>query len=118
MLTITYIIHITASFVMILSVLLQVGKGATLGSTFGGGGSSTLFGSSGPAPLLVKVTGVCAALFMLTSLYLTYHSSRYKSESVMSALPVAEKKAEPSTVQPTQPGQTAPAGAEVPQPKK
>ncbi|MBI5971340.1 MAG: preprotein translocase subunit SecG [Deltaproteobacteria bacterium] len=115
MFTVTVIIHLFASVVMILSVLLQVGKGATLGSSFGGGGSSTLFGSSGPAPLLAKITGVCAALFMLTSLYLTYHSSRYKSESVMSALPVVEKKAESPTAQPTQPGTT---GTEVPQPKK
>lgn len=115
MFTVTVIIHIIASIVMILTVLLQVGKGATLGSTFGGGGSSTLFGSSGPTSLLVKVTGVCAALFMLTSLYLTYHASRYKSESVMSNLPAVEKKAEPQASPAAQPIET---GKEVPQAAK
>lgn len=88
MFTFILVIHIIVSFVMIIAVLLQVGKGASIGSTFGGGSSSqTVFGSAGPATMLGKVTYACAAIFMVTSLTLTYLSSRQKSTSLMSDVP-------------------------------
>jgi preprotein translocase subunit SecG len=49
--------------------LLQQGKGADMGATFGGG-SNTLFGAGGADTLLVKVTTALAAVFMLTTIYL------------------------------------------------
>ncbi len=90
MLTIIFIIHILVSIVMIIAVLLQVGKGASIGSTFGGGASSqTIFGSAGPATLLTKVTYACAGIFMLTSLFLTYSVSKRRSSSIMQDMPAA-----------------------------
>ena len=66
---------------MILTVLLQTGKGADMGAAFGGS-SQTVFGSSGPGTFLGKVTTFIAIFFMLTSLWLAY-SSTHKSGSIM-----------------------------------
>ena len=62
------ILHVAVSFLLILVVLAQQGKGQDLASAFGGGGSSAAFGARGAATFLAKVTTVCAVLFMLTSL--------------------------------------------------
>ncbi|MFQ5735620.1 MAG: preprotein translocase subunit SecG [Thermodesulfobacteriota bacterium] len=104
MLTVATVIHIIASIVIIIAVLLQVGKGASIGSTFGGAGSQTLFGSAGPATLLAKVTYIGVAIFMATSLFLTYTSSKRKSMSIMSDAPVmtapAQKEKAPEPLKP------------------
>ena len=63
------VIHLLISVFLILVILLQQGKGADMGATFGGGGN-TLFGASGADTLLIKVTTITAILFMGTSLYL------------------------------------------------
>jgi len=67
--TLTIIIHILACFLMIGAILLQSGKGAEIGASFGGS-SQTVFGSRGPANFLSKFTVVVAAVFMITSLSL------------------------------------------------
>ena len=53
-------------------VLLQRGKGAEMGAVFGGGASSTVFGSRGAGNFLTLLTKICATVFMLTSLSLSY----------------------------------------------
>jgi preprotein translocase subunit SecG len=63
------IIHVLVCFLMIGAILLQSGKGAEIGASFGGS-SQTVFGSRGPANFLSKFTVVVAAIFMLTSLSL------------------------------------------------
>ncbi len=105
------IIHILVSIIIIMVVLLQVGKGASIGSTFGGGASSqTLFGSAGPATLLTKITAACAVIFMLTSLYLTYISGKTRTSSIMSSVPTVT--APPSGAQ-TAPSQALPPAGSV-----
>ncbi|MFQ6112236.1 MAG: preprotein translocase subunit SecG [Nitrospinota bacterium] len=69
------ILHILVSLTLILIVLLQVGKGSSLGAAFGGGSSQTVFGGRGPASFLSKVTTVAAIIFMLTSLGLAWFSA-------------------------------------------
>jgi preprotein translocase subunit SecG len=85
------IVHVIACIVLILTVLLQAGKGANMGAVFGGS-SQTVFGSSGPGSFLGKMTTAVAIIFMLTSLSLSYSVSR-KGSSLMegAAKPVAEK---------------------------
>jgi preprotein translocase subunit SecG len=85
------IVHVIACIVLILTVLLQAGKGANMGAVFGGS-SQTVFGSSGPGSFLGKMTTAVAVIFMLTSLSLSYSVSR-KGSSLMegAAKPVAEK---------------------------
>jgi len=85
-------VHMIVCFALIGIVLLQQGKGADMGAVFGGS-SQTLFGSSGATTLLGKLTAVAAAVFMLTSLGLTYlATNRYKS-TIMSDRPAASAPA-------------------------
>ena len=79
--TIVVIVHIIVSLALIFIVLLQHGKGAGIGAAFGGS-SQTVFGSTGAAPFLAKLTAVAAILFMVTSLGLTF-LGRQKEASVM-----------------------------------
>lgn len=69
MFTLIVIVHVLACFLMIGAILLQSGKGAEIGASFGGS-SQTVFGSRGPANFLSKLTVVVAAVFMLTSMTL------------------------------------------------
>ena len=76
-------IHISVCVLLVLIVLLQGGKGATMGSSFGGGGGQALFGPTGPATILTKITTGVAIIFMLTSLTLAYMSIHKDTTSVM-----------------------------------
>lgn len=62
-------IHITAAVILVLTVLLQAGKGSGMGAAFGGS-SGTVFGARGPATLISKITCGAAVVFMITSLNL------------------------------------------------
>jgi preprotein translocase subunit SecG len=66
------VLHVIACFFLIAVVLLQRGKGAQIGAVFGGGAGATLFGSRGAGNLLTKLTTISAAVFMITSLSLSY----------------------------------------------
>ncbi|MCX5872437.1 MAG: preprotein translocase subunit SecG [Deltaproteobacteria bacterium] len=70
------IVHVIVCFALILIILLQTGKGADIGAVFGGGSSQTVFGSTGAATFLSKVTITAAVVFMVTSFVLTYFSGR------------------------------------------
>ena len=70
------VIHIVVCIALILIILLQSGKGADIGAVFGGGSSQTVFGSTGAATFLSKVTIIAAVIFMMTSIVLTYFSGR------------------------------------------
>ena len=67
------ILHVIFAAAIIILVLLQHGKGADMGAAFGSGSAGSLFGSSGAANFLSRSTAVCAALFFITSLGLTYY---------------------------------------------
>jgi preprotein translocase subunit SecG len=64
------VIYILSCIGLILIVLLQAGKGATLGASFGGGASQTVFGTQS-ATLISRLTWVLAAIFMACALILT-----------------------------------------------
>ncbi len=81
------IVHVIACFFLIIVVLLQTGKGAEMGAVFGGS-SQTVFGSGGAANLLTRLTTYTAIIFMLTSLFLTWASTRSLTLSVADDLPV------------------------------
>jgi preprotein translocase subunit SecG len=112
MTTFLTIIHVIACITLILIVLLQAGKGANMGAAFGGS-SQTVFGSSGAGTFLGKMTAAVAIIFMLTSITLTYTSSRRTTGSgVMDnvsvpadkqKVPAVPKPVLPSTTQPVQP---------------
>ena len=68
-------VHILVALGIIGLVLMQHGKGADMGAAFGSGASGSLFGSSGSANFLSRMTGVLAAVFFVTSLALAYVAS-------------------------------------------
>src|SRR5688572_24830478 len=66
------VVHVLIALAIIGLVLLQHGKGADMGSGFGGGSSGSLFGATGSANFLSRTTAVLATLFFLSSLGLAY----------------------------------------------
>ncbi len=102
MFTFLVVIHVIACTVLVITVLLQQGKGAEVGAVFGS--SEAIFGSSGPATLLSKVTTVSAVVFMLTSLSLTYLSIHSRGESVMRKVQQAPVAPAQLPVMPAVPG--------------
>ena len=68
--SIVIVIHVVVAVVIVGLVLLQQGKGADAGASFGAGASQTVFGSSGTGNFLVRATTVAAVLFFITSLAL------------------------------------------------
>jgi preprotein translocase subunit SecG len=107
-------IHIFVSIAMIGIVLLQSGKGAEMGASFGAGGSQTVFGASGGNTFMSRLTTGAAVLFMLTSLTLAHLSSGGRSSSIMptKAAPVAPAK----TAAPAQMPASAPTAPAAPAP--
>ena len=88
---------------MIAVVLLQSGKGAEMGASFGSSGSQSVFGAGGGTTFLSKMTTGAAVIFMLTSLTLAYISGNPGSSSLMSG------KSKPAAKAPAAPAPAAPA---------
>jgi preprotein translocase subunit SecG len=118
------IVHVVVALAIIGLVLLQHGKGADMGSGFGGGASSSLFGATGSANFLSRVTAVLATIFFLLSLLLAYlaTSQPRESGSVVDRVqrkPAAEKPAAPAAepkAEKSEDAQKPPAGGrQVPQ---
>ncbi len=65
-------VHVLAGLGVVGLVLMQHGKGADMGAAFGSGASGSLFGSSGSANFLSRLTAVLAGVFFVTSLGLSY----------------------------------------------
>lgn len=100
------IVHITTCLLLILTVLLQSGKGAGL-NLFGGGGD-TLFSAPSGSSFMRQFTTGLAITFGITSLFLTLFASRAEMRSVTSRVPPprAEAPAQPDGgVQPVRPGE-------------
>ena len=113
MIILVTILHVFVCIFLILVILLQAGKGGGMGAGLGGG-AQAVFGSRGSQTLLGKVTSVSAAMFVLTSLTLAYHSSQ--STSVVARDAQAPAPAAPAQQQPATPAQQQPAAPAQPQP--
>src|SRR5213076_2311347 len=81
------IVHVLMCFAIIAIVLLQAGKGADIGSAFGGAGSQAVFGSMGTPTVLGKITGVIAIIFTLTSFSLALLGGERGGSVVREAAP-------------------------------
>jgi len=113
MTTILIIVHVLVCVALIMIVLLQTGKGADMGAAFGGGGSQTLFGSTGASTFLSKATTAAAIVFMLTSLALAYLSSHRTADSIIKKTPAPVEQ--PATA-PAAPGESASGQSSAPAP--
>src|ERR1700761_145431 len=80
--TLITILHIIVCLFLMLTVLLQSGKGGGMGGAFGGGNAATVFGGSGASTFLKRLTAVAGAVFMVTSMVLAFVSSRNQSDSL------------------------------------
>lgn len=101
MVTLLTIVHVIVCIFLIVIVLLQHGKGADMGASFGGGSGKTVFGTEGPLPLLNKITTTSAIVFMLTSVTLAYYSANVSRSSVMKSLKVSAPVQKQVEVAPT-----------------
>ena len=101
-------VQMLAALGMIGLILMQHGKGADMGASFGGGSSGSLFGATGSANFLSRTTAVLATVFFVATLALAYLSNvrPASSGSVLENAPVSA----PAPAQ-TIPGTAAPAAA-------
>jgi preprotein translocase subunit SecG len=108
--TLLVVVQIIAALVIIGLVLVQHGKGADMGASFGSGASGSLFGATGSANFLSRSTAVTATVFFLATLGLAYvntHGSRPEAagSSILDKAPVpaGAASAAPGAI-PTAPG--------------
>lgn len=110
MFTFFTMLHVIMCIALIMIVLLQTGKGADMGAAFGGA-TQTVFGSSGPAGFLNKLTTAVAILFMITSLTLCYFSGRLPTPTIMEKVEQTEQVPQPMEEKlpaPVEQGETQP----------
>lgn len=88
--TIVLIAHVLLAAGIIGFVLLQQGKGAEAGASFGGGASQTVFGSSGSTSFLAKVTAVLAAGLFVTSFALAVFAKDKAGAVADAGVPASE----------------------------
>ncbi len=109
-------LHILASIVLIMVVLLQSGKAGDLASAFGGAGTQTAFGARAGTTLLSKATTVCAVIFMVTSLALSItYLTGSKGGSIMEGVKDQPATSAPAPANPTSKSGGSPAQQAVPQ---
>jgi len=109
------IVHVLACFAIIGIVLLQSGKGADIGSAFGGAGSQAVFGSMGTPTLLGKITTGIAIVFTITSFTLAILGGERGSSVVREVAPPPAAAPAPAGSAPTEPA--APASPTPGQPR-
>ncbi len=98
--TILIVVYVIVCIFLVLTVLLQQGKGAAIGAVFGS--SDTVFGSAGPASFLHKITSGLAVLFMVLALVLCYLSAHRVEDSIMQDVEVTTS---PVTTEPVEPAE-------------
>lgn len=108
-------VHVFSCIALIVSILLQSGKGGGLAGAFGAGSSQTLFGGRGAATFLTRASTALAVVFFVTSLTLDLTSTRQTTTAGRSLMQEEARRraeqrgtAEQGTTGSTAPGTTAP----------
>ncbi|MFZ6820277.1 preprotein translocase subunit SecG [Undibacterium sp. Ji22W] len=93
--TLVMIVQVISALVIVGLVLLQHGKGADMGASFGSGASGSLFGATGSSNFLSKSTAVAVAVFFVATLILTSFGANKAPSTVgvMENLPAAKASA-------------------------
>jgi len=97
------ILHVLVSIAMIIIVLLQAGKGAEVGASFGTGGSGAIMGAASSKSFMSRLTTMTAVIFMLTSLTLAYFYGQPGDESIMPSQSVSTPAEAPAPPAPAAP---------------
>ena len=119
MITTLIVLHVIICVLLVVTVLLQFGKGAEMGAVMGGGASQAVFSSSSKGNFFTKLTSVLAIGFMINSIALTTLKSREAKKSLFddeqeTAAPLNSDAAQAPA--PTAAPQNAPAQPAAPQP--
>jgi preprotein translocase subunit SecG len=104
-------VHVLAALTIIFLVLLQHGKGADMGAAFGSGSSGSLFGATGSANFLSRMTASLAVVFFLTSLglaYLATHKPKTGGSVMQGSAPAPDAPAIPAAGRPAVPAAVVP----------
>ncbi|MDM1758408.1 MULTISPECIES: preprotein translocase subunit SecG [Acinetobacter] len=100
------VVHIILAVLMIVLILVQHGKGADAGASFGGGGAATVFGASGSANFLTRLTAILTALFFVTSLSLAVFAKKQTSDAY--GLKTVQTTTQPAPATQSNTGETSP----------
>ena len=108
------IVQLLAAIAMIGLVLVQHGKGADMGASFGSGASGSLFGATGSANFLSRFTAVCAAVFFVCTLTLAYLSNSVSARAPSTGASVLDRAVIPATAPAAASGAAAVSASAVP----
>jgi preprotein translocase subunit SecG len=111
MMTLVLVLQLLAALVMIGLVLIQHGKGADMGASFGGGASGSLFGATGSANFLSRSTAACATVFFVCTLALAFMSNTRGGGAAESGGSVLDRAAPAASAPAAIPGAVAPAAS-------
>ena len=90
--TLIIVVHVIAALAIVGLVLLQQGKGADAGASFGAGASQTVFGASGSGNFLVRATTISAVVFFVTSLSLAIFAKNQAGTGTTAGLPIVNQE--------------------------
>lgn len=85
--TVVIVVHLLVALGVVVLVLLQQGKGADAGASFGSGASATVFGSQGSTTFLSRFTAILAGVFFVTSLGLAFFAKEQADSISEAGLP-------------------------------
>lgn len=111
--TIVIVVHVLASAVIIGLILLQHGKGADMGASFGAGASQTLFGSQGSGNFFSRFTAFMAVIFFTTSFALAVIA---KEKTVVDDIGIPRVEQQEAEIPAVQQSQSDVPVVEAPQP--
>ncbi|MBL8329071.1 MAG: preprotein translocase subunit SecG [Rubrivivax sp.] len=124
--TLLVVLQIIMALTIIGLVLVQHGKGADMGASFGSGASGSLFGATGSANFLSRSTAVAATVFFLATLGLAYLNTHGAARDAAGGGSILDRAATPASGAapaasapgsiPTAPAGAAPASPAVPAP--
>ena len=104
MFTFILALHIIVAIALSGLILIQHGKGADAGASFGSGAAGTVFGASGSANFLTRTTAILATIFFITSLALAWHAQESAKDQLRLNVPTTTSTA-PATPAPSTPAQ-------------
>lgn len=84
------VVHVVIALAIVGLIMLQQGKGAEMGASFGGGSSQTVFGPAGTGNFFSRLTAIMAAVFFATSVTLAV-LSKERVDPFISEIPVLEE---------------------------
>jgi len=87
MVTFITVLSILLAVAIIILVMLQQGKGSDMGAAFGGGSSNSVFGATGPAGFLGKLTYMLVAVWMILVLSLAFILKSQNAEETFEIIP-------------------------------